>query len=55
MALYLFRCNNCEHKPALGATSCGSCGRPITIFNWIYTHFVLIIGAALAGYYLLGR
>lgn len=55
MQLHLFRCNHCEDKPRLGDTTCGTCGRPVTFLNWIGTHFVLIIGAIVAGVYMLSH
>lgn len=55
MPMHLFRCDHCEHKPRLGATTCGACGRPVTIFNWIGTHFILLIGIIFAALYLFIR
>lgn len=55
MPLHLFHCDNCEHKPRLGATTCGACGRPVTFLNWISTHLVLLVGIVFAGLYLISR
>lgn len=40
----IFRCDRCEDKPVLGSRTCGSCGKPVTILNWIYTHLAVIVG-----------
>lgn len=53
--VHFFRCNHCEQKLRLGITSCGSCGRPVTLLNWITTHLVLLTGIMIAGVYLFSR
>ena len=55
MSLHLFRCDHCEQKPRLGATTCGACGRPVTFLNWMGTHLVLLIGAIIAAAYLISH
>lgn len=55
MPLRVFHCQHCEHRLRLGATTCGSCGKPTTVWNWSVVHLALALMGALAVIYLIAR